>query len=281
MERILVTGGSGFVGRYLIRRLLKVYPDVEVTSLSRSEGGISKLLSEVSNPRLSLKMVDVRDYDCVRCALKGKDTVLHLAAMKRVELCEEQCEEAASINVLGTINMLKGFEGNTFILMSTDKAVEPCNCYGATKLVAEKLVMERASVSKGPRYMVIRSGNVMGSTGSVLDIWTSQIRLKNEITVTDPNMKRFYVPVDKVIDLYIAVLERGENHKIYFTPDGDPIVLKDMVAEALRQYGNDQTKVRYIGLRMGERMEEKMRLPTEENVVCNFLQSVQQPVSTT
>ncbi len=282
MKRILVTGGSGFVGRHLIRSLLNRYPNVEVTSLSRSEGGISKLLSEVSSPRLNLRMADIRDYDSVRCTLKGKDTVIHLAAMKRVDLCEEQCEEAATINILGTINILKGFDGDTFILMSTDKAVEPCNCYGATKLVAERLVMQRASDStNGQRFMVIRSGNVLGSTGSVLDIWVSQIRLNNEITVTDPNMKRFYVSVDRVAELYLAVLEKGENHKVYFTPQGDPTVLKDVIAEALKVYGNEQTRVRYIGLRQGERMEEKMRSRDEQNVVSDFPKSMQEPASIT
>lgn len=273
MKRVLITGGSGFVGRHLIKGLLARYPDIELTSMSRSEGGLAKLLSEVDDPRLSIKMVDVRDRECVRCALQEKDTVIHLAAMKRVDLCEEQCEEAATINVLGTINMLRGFDGDTFILMSTDKAVEPCNCYGATKLVAERLVMEYAAASRGPRYMVVRSGNVLGSTGSVLDIWHSQVERNNEITVTDPNMKRFYISVDKVIALYMAVLEKGENQRIYFTPNGDPTILRDLIPRALKQFGNEQTRIRYIGLRTGERMEEKMRTPDEPNVVADFLET--------
>ncbi len=278
MKRILVTGGSGFVGRHLLKELLRRYPHVEVTSLSRSEGGISKLQCEVSSPALRLSVGDIRDETFVRGALKGKDTVIHLAAMKRVDLCEEECEEGATINVLGTLNMLRAFEGETFILMSTDKAVEPCNCYGATKLVCERLVKQRASKSKGPRFMVIRSGNILGSTGSVMDIWVNQIREFNEITVTHPDMRRFYTSVDGVVKLYMAVLERGENGKVYFTPHGDAVLLKDLIGEALQKYGNGSTRVRLIGLRMGERMEEKMRSMDEPDVIAGFEHILDEPV---
>ncbi len=279
MKRILVTGGSGFVGRHLIKELLKRYPDVEVTSLSRSEGGISKLQCEVYAPTLRLCVGDIRDETFVRGALKGKDTVIHLAAMKRVDLCEEECEEGTTINVLGTLNMLRAFEGETFIQMSTDKAVEPCNCYGATKLVCERLVQQRASKANGQRYMIVRSGNILGSTGSVIDIWVNQIKECNEITVTNPDMMRFYTSVDGVVKLYIAVLERGENGKLYFTPHGNPVILKELIGEALRKYGNGDTKVRLIGLRTGERMEEKMRSTDEPNVVAGFEHVLDEPVA--
>jgi FlaA1/EpsC-like NDP-sugar epimerase len=191
--------------------------------------------------------------------------------MKRVDLCEEECREAASINVIGTMNMLDSFCGNTFILMSTDKAVEPSNCYGGTKLVAERMLLERANKAiLGNRFMIIRSGNILGSTGSVMDIWKTQIEKYNEITVTNPDMKRYYTNVEGVVKLYIAVLERGENGKLYFTPGGDPLILKDLVTQTLKLYGNDKTKVKYIGLRPGERMTEKMRNPDEKHTVSNF-----------
>lgn len=273
MKDILITGGSGFVGSELIKALLKRYPDVKVTSLSRSESMLARLLSEVDNPRFFVRLADIRDAGEMQCALKGKDTVIHLAAMKRVDLCEVECEAAATINVLGTINVLRAFAGDTFVHMSTDKAVEPCNCYGATKLVAEKLVMEQAARSSGPRFMVVRSGNVLGSTGSVLDIWARQVAMNNEITVTDPNMKRFYVPVEKLIELFLAVLERGQNHKIYYTPSGEPVVLKDLVSEAMRRFGNGQTRIRYVGLRTGERMDERMTAPGETDVEAGLAET--------
>ena len=272
MENRLVTGGSGFVGRNLIRQLLSRYPDVRITSVSRSEGSISRLITTCNNcDRLKIVPGDVRDMTTLKYAMKNKDTVIHLAAMKRVELGEVVCREVVTTNVLGTVNILDNFNGETFILMSTDKAVEPVNCYGATKMVCEKLVLDRArEVESGVRYMVIRSGNIMGSTGSVLDTWREQIEERNEITVTHPDMVRFYTSIDGVVRLYSAVLEHGENGKIYFTPHGDAMFLRDLVKEALRRFGNESTKVRYIGLRPGERMEEKMSAREEPNCVSGF-----------
>jgi len=275
MHKVLVSGGSGFVGRHLISTLLNRYPDAEITSLSRSEGAVSVLLTQCPSPRVRLELADIRDTRAVRCAMRGVDTVIHLAAMKRVDLAEQKCKEAATINVLGTLNMLDSFNGETFILMSTDKAVEPVNCYGGTKLVAEKLVMERAAQASGERFMVVRSGNILESTGSVLDIWKHQIETANEITVTNPDMLRFYTSVEGVVRLFIAVLEHGENGKTYFTPHGKAIVLKELISEALRLYGRPDTKVRYIGLRPGERMEERMRTINEPNVVAGFEERVE------
>lgn len=271
MNKVLVTGGSGFVGRSLIKELLTRYPDIEVTSLSRSEGVISKLLTECADKRLSIAIADLRDTQAINQALRHKDTVIHLAAMKRVDLCESECHEAATINVVGTMNVLDAFQGKTFILMSTDKAVEPCNCYGATKLVAERMVLERAKKElNGNRFMIIRSGNIMGSTGSVLDTWKDQIEHSNEITVTNLDMMRFYTTIAGVVRLYVAVLEHGENGKLYFTPQGEPVVLRDLVAQALKLYGNEKTTIKYVGLRPGERMVEKMRTPDEDNVIAGF-----------
>ena len=272
MQKIAITGGSGFVGRALIQELLKKYPDVEITSISRTEGAISRLMMEGNDKRLNIEMMDIRDADAIRSVLHDKDTVIHLAAMKRVDLSEQNCHEATTINVLGTMNLIDAFKGKTFILMSTDKAVEPCNCYGATKLISERLILERArKASDGDRFMILRSGNVLGSTGSVMDIWKNQIDRSNEITVTDLDMLRYYTTIEGVVKLYIAVLERGENGKLYFTPHGEPQVLRDTVAEAIKLFGNENTKIKMIGLRDGERMAEKMRSEHEANTVSNFV----------
>ena len=272
MKKVLVTGGSGFVGRKLINELLNRYPDIEVTSMSRNEGVISQLLTECPNKRLKISITDVRDTEAVKEILRDKDTVFHLAAMKRVDLSEVECRLAVTINVLGTMNILDAFHGKTFILMSTDKAVEPVNCYGGTKMLAEKLVMERAAMaSNGERFMVVRSGNIVGSTGSVVDIWKKQIEKYNEITVTDLEMIRYYTSVEGVAKLFFALIDRGENGKVYFTPTGEPQILKDVVNTVIKLYGNKDTKVRDIGLRDGERMYEKMCTPTEKNVVGEFV----------
>ncbi len=271
MKKILVTGGTGYVGRNLIPALLIRYPNMEVMSLSRSEGPICQLLLDCPQDRLKIIMADVRDTAALRRACQGVDTVIHLAAMKRVHLAEMECRETVSINVFGTINMLEAFTGSSFIHMSTDKAVEPINCYGASKLVAEKLVLEAARKrGNQARFMIIRCGNIMGSSGSVMEIWRHQIEKNNEVTITDPEMLRYYTSINEVVRLILAVLEWGTNGKVYFIPDCAPVPLKELVAQALKLYGNDKTAVRRIGVRPGERLAEKMYCIEEQDVIVRY-----------
>jgi FlaA1/EpsC-like NDP-sugar epimerase len=280
MKKLLITGGSGYIGRHLIYEMLDRYADAEILSMSRSEGEISQLLNacgrEDVNNRLKILISDIRDEEAVHFYLRDVDTVLNLAALKRVDLCESECREAVTTNIIGTMNLLSGFHGNTFIQMSTDKAVEPANCYGATKMIAEKLVFEQAAKRQNNcRFMVVRSGNVLSSTGSVMDIWQHQVKEYNEITVTHPDMMRFITSVDGVVRLFIAMLEKGENGKIYFTPRGESVIIGEMANKFIKQYGNENTRIKYIGLRPGERMTEKMRSLGEKNTVAGFEETVE------
>lgn len=279
MKRVLITGGSGYIGRHLIYEMLDRYPNIEILSMSRSEGEISQLLNACSQKdkdcHLKIVMSDIRDQEAVHFYLRNVDTVIHLAALKRVDLCESECLEAVTTNIIGTMNLLKYFNGDTFIQMSTDKAVEPNNCYGATKMVAEKLVFERAAKEGNTkRFMIVRSGNVLSSTGSVIDIWHHQVKEFNEITVTHPDMMRFVTDVNGVVRLFIAILEKGENGKIYFTPRGESVIIGELANKFIKQYGNENTKIKYIGLRPGERMTEKMRSLGEKNTVAGFEEMV-------
>jgi len=271
MKKVVVTGGAGFVGRHLIEELLRRYPEIEITSLSRSEGMIARLVTECCSNRLSVVMGDVRDAEAMKEAIAGADTVVHLAAMKRVEYSEQHCCQAVTTNVAGTINALSAFSGETFVLMSTDKAVEPTNCYGATKFLAERLVLAHAAREAGhARFMVIRSCNINGSTGSVLEIWKHQISRENEITVTDPRMTRLFVTVNEVVALIVAVLDFGESGKIYVTPRGEGMVLGDFAREAIKLYGNENTRIRMIGRRPGEKRHGKTHVADETNIVLCF-----------
>lgn len=271
MKNILVTGGSGFLGRTLIQKLLIAYPYVKITSISRSEGHISELLTQCGNGRLRIAIGDIRNKDETNYFAKDADTIIHLAAMKRVDTCEDECMQGVNTNIIGTMNVINAFNGQTFILMSTDKVVEPISCYGATKLVAEKLVTEQARKQIKPaRYMIIRSGNVKGSTGSVLEIWKKQIEQNNEITVTDPEMTRLFTSADHIAYLILSVLERGENGKIYIIPQGKGIRLGDLAEEVIRLYGNSKTKIKIIGKRPGEKLHEKTHLPHDPNIILGF-----------
>ena len=159
-HKVLVTGGSGFLGRHLVKKLLDEYKDLEVTTIARNGEGIIRLLSVCANDRFKPLVGDIRDEEVLRFALRDVDTVVHLAAIKYINLCEISPSEAITINVNATASLLKLFKGSTFISMSTDKAVEASGCYGATKTIMEKMTLAEASKNTNQRFMVVRSGNI-------------------------------------------------------------------------------------------------------------------------
>ncbi|MDY6834664.1 MAG: polysaccharide biosynthesis protein [Chloroflexota bacterium] len=269
MERILITGGTGFVGRCLITRLLALRSDIEIRTLSRNEETIARLISACNDSRFSPIVGDVTDVTTVRFALRGVDTVVHLAAMKHVDICEKYPQQAISTNVDGTLNLLKYFTGKTFVALSTGKAVEPCNCYGATKMLLERLLIDEAIRRPQNRYIVIRTCNVTNSSGSVLEKWQQQITETNEITITNPEMTRWFIDPDCLCDFVTAVMERGESGKIYVAP-GKMNKIGDMAKEAVRQWGNKDTVIKVIGPRPGERVHENAFKEDEANVVVDF-----------
>ena len=168
MNKVLVTGGAGFLGKHLVKGLLDKYSGTEVRILSRHEKDIAELIVKCDSDRLNPVIGDMREADTLQYALKNVDTVIHLAAMKHIDFCESYPSEAIAINTIATTSLLRSFKGNTFIGMSTDKAVEATGCYGATKLLLEKLVLEQSRVNAdNRRYMVVRSGNIFGSSGSL------------------------------------------------------------------------------------------------------------------
>jgi UDP-N-acetylglucosamine 4,6-dehydratase len=270
MKVILVTGGSGFLGRHLIRRLLDKYQDSEIRAISRSENAIQRLRIECHSDRLIPIVGDIRDVDSLEYAMRDADTVVHLAAMKHIDLCEMHPAEAISINVGGTKNLLDLFRGTTFIGMSTDKSVEATTCYGATKLLAEKLILERAKKEKRRRYIVVRAGNIFGSSGSVIERWQREINKNNQISVTNPEMSRFFINVNNMVDFLIEIMETGENGNIYIPPQ-ETIILADLAKAVIDLYGNSATRQKICGVRTGEKLHEV--LFTEGEKVVSSLAS--------
>ncbi len=267
-ERILITGGCGFLGRYLIKGLLKKYRNIEIITLSRNENNVMKTITLCNDERLRPIIGDIKDIDSVKYALKDVDIVMHLAAMKHIDLCEANPSEAININVNGTKNLLDNFKGKKFIAMSTDKAVEPLGCYGATKLLMEKLVLEKARSDSSRKYSIVRSGNIFGSSGSVIEKWQQQIKNNNRITITDPEMTRFFTDVDSLVGFMIGVLENSETEKIYI-PYQKVIKLKDLARCVIDLFGDANTKIEAMGLRKGERPDEKLFFEGEK-VVTNL-----------
>jgi len=268
MKSILITGGGGFLGKHLIRRLLVKYQDIEVRAFSRSENEIQEVIVQSNSKRLMPIIGDIRDDSSVKYAIKDVDTVVHLAAMKHIDFCEMYPLEAIATNVAGTKNLLDSFDGTTFIGMSTDKAVEATTCYGATKLLLEKLVLDQASKEKTKRHMVVRSGNIFGSSGSVIERWKEQISKRNEISITNPDMTRFFITVAELVDFIIEVMEKGENGKVY-VPYQKSILLADLVKAIIELYGNEATGLDIIGGRAGEK-EHELLFTGAEGIVTSL-----------
>ncbi|MBA7606079.1 UDP-N-acetylglucosamine 4,6-dehydratase (inverting) [subsurface metagenome] len=269
--KVLITGGSGFLGRHLVKKLLDKYEDLGVSTVARSGEGIIRLLSVCPSDRLKPIVGDVRDEEILQFALKDIDTVVHLAAMKYINLCELSPFEAITINVHATTSLLKLFKGNTFISMSTDKAVESSSCYGATKLIVEKMTLAEADKNTNKRFMVVRSGNIFGSTGSVIENWHRQIKQNNEITVSNPEMTRFFINVDELAEYIITILENGESGKIYI-PSQRVIQIGDLAQAFIELYGNKTTMMKIVGQFQGEKMHKRLFM-SGENIVTDMKHS--------
>jgi len=275
---ILVTGGSGYLGTHLVQALFKKHDDIKVRVVSRSENEIARLLliCDSNRNRLEPVIADIRDTDGLRFILRNVNSLIHLAAMKHIDFCEMNPHEATTINVIGTMNLLKYFEGQTFIGMSTDKSLEARGCYGATKLLMEKLILERAKYNENKRYMIVRAGHIFASSGSVIEKWRRQIETSNEITVTSLEMTRFFIGADALSEFIVEVMEKGLNGNLYI-PLQKAVSLKDLATAVIAFFGNEDTKIIEVGFRKAERQHEQLFL-SDENVVTELKDNSSQVV---
>jgi len=276
-KKILVTGGTGFIGSEIVRKLLQYDPDV-VRILSNDEDSMFRLIQELGegdNKRFLIG--DIRDKERLFLAMEDIDIVYHAAALKHVPLCEYNPFEAIKTNVYGTQNVIdaalnSGVE--KVISISTDKAVNPVNTMGATKLLSEKLIID-ANYYKGVRKTVfscVRFGNVLFSRGSVIPLFEEQIRQKKPITITDPEMTRFMMSISNTIDLVFkaSLLAKGGEIFILKMPVVKMGDLIDVIIEVYAQkYGYRTTEVKrtFIGLRPGEKKYEELLTESETRKV--------------
>ena len=216
-KRILVTGGLGSIGSEICSRLLNA--DIEsIIIFDNRETELFYKKKELNNAKGKIYFGDVRDESIINDVVKNVDIVFHAAAMKHVYICEEHPFEAIKTNVLGTLNVVNSCIRNNiekFILISTDKAVNPTNVMGATKLLAEKIVSSQIrNQSHETKFSIVRFGNVLSSRGSVLEIWENQIKDNKPITVTNKEMTRFFMSIPESVDLifYSSIYGRSEKH---------------------------------------------------------------------
>ena len=250
---VLITGGTGSFGRHFARRALAAGARA-VRIYSRDEFKQSEMSQAMADDRLRFLIGDVRDLERLHRALAGADIVVHAAALKQVPACEYNPFEAVKTNVLGTQNVASACIDtgvSRAIALSTDKAVNPANLYGATKLCAEKLfVHSNAYVGPGAtRFACVRYGNVVGSRGSVVPMFRAQARA-GELTITHQNMTRFWISLDQSVDLVVLALTRMSAGEV-FVPKVPSMRVVD-----LAQVLAPDVPVRFTGVRPGEKMHE-------------------------
>lgn len=256
MKSILVTGGSGFFGRGFVREALDRGVE-RVCVFSRDEYKHSLMRADFGNdPRLRFFVGDVRDATRLRRAMGDVDLVVHAAALKRVEVGEYDSGEMVKTNVLGSMNVIEAATDAgvpRVVALSSDKACEPMNCYGASKLVAEKLFLaaNNSRGANGPIFAVCRYGNVSGSTGSVIPTWRRALELQRVVQLTDPDCTRFWMTLEEAVELVMKTAD---------TMKGGELVIPQLPAYRLGDLA-DALGVAYVltGLTPGEKLHESMR----------------------
>jgi len=265
-KTILITGGTGFLGKSLIKCLLDFDPH-SIRIFSRDEVKHHRIQEQFNyNPVLRNLIGNVRDYPRVKKATEGVDICIHAAALKRLDILEYNVEECIKTNILGTLNVVNAClenEVSKAIMISTDKACSPANTYGACKFVSERIFTER-NYNKGNKSTVlttIRYGNVLQSTGSVIPFFLSKIQNKERIPITDPEMTRFLITVDQAINLIFKALKYSVGGEV-FVPKLPAFRVIDL-ANILQEKYNSNQGIEIIGIRPGEKKHESMISPSE------------------
>lgn len=273
---ILVTGAAGSIGSEICRQICRTGPQ-KVILMDREETGLFYLQQELhaAFPEITLvpSLTDVRERAMVDEVLveHRPSIVFHAAAYKHVPVLESNARQALSNNVGGTLVVAQacihtGVE--KFVFISTDKAVEPVSLMGKTKRIGE-LMMHHLNKCGGTRFLSVRFGNVLGSRGSVIEIFRDQIRRGADLTVTDPQMKRYFMLISEAVLLVLHAAILGRGGEIFVLDMGEPVPITELATQMIRLAGLEPGKdisFVYTGLRPGERLEERLHSSTEELV---------------
>ena len=273
---VLITGGGGSIGGELARQVAAFRP-ARIVLLGRGENSLwsveRTLRSEFPNQSLSLELCDIRNTSRLRQVFERwhPQVVFHAAAHKHVPYLEAHPEEAVENNILGTLNVLNAAQSvgtHSFVNISTDKAINPTNVLGATKRIAEFLVWRAArQAPNGSRYVSVRFGNVLGSRGSVIPIFQEQIRMGGPITVTHPDMTRYFMTIPEASQLVLQAGILGETAKVYVLDMGEPVRIMDLATDMARLSGlvmGRDIDLEVTGIRPGEKLFEELFSPGED-----------------
>ena len=279
-KTILVTGGAGSIGSEIVNQLAKFNP-TRIVVLDQAETPLNsiQLTMSAAFPKVPFhyELVDVTNKGEVTQLFKKyqPDIVFHAAAYKHVPVLESNFMQAVKVNIFGTKNILDAaIEANTqrFVFISTDKAVNPTNVMGASKRIAEIMVQSRFHTQKGATKMQIittRFGNVLGSNGSVVNLFEEQIKNGGPITVTHPEINRFFMTIPEACKLVLEAGTMGAGGEIYIFDMGKPIFIKDLAEKMIRLSGKepyDDIDIIYTGLRPGEKLYEEVLADTSKTL---------------
>jgi UDP-glucose 4-epimerase len=256
---LLITGGTGSFGGAVLKRFLveKNFPEIRI--FSRDEKKQDELRNHLKSSKLKFYLGDVRDRASIDRAMKGVDYVFHAAALKQVPSCEFFPLEATKTNVIGTQNVIDSASAHgvqKVICLSTDKAAYPINAMGISKALMEKVAIAAARDLTGTTICLTRYGNVMASRGSVIPLFVNQIKQGLPITITDPNMTRFFMSLDEAVELVLFAFEHGRPGDLFVNKA--PAGTIGNLAEALQRICNKRTDVRIMGTRHGEKLYETL-----------------------
>ena len=258
-KKILITGGTGSLGHALTKRLLNT-DATTIRILSRNENNQIKMESNFKDDRLRFLLGDVRDSDRLSRAMEAVDIVFHTAALKHVPKIEYNPFEGITTNVIGSQNVIDACVQQNVekvVAISTDKATSPLNVYGATKTLMEKLFVAANTFSTPEKhrtkFITVRYGNVLGSSGSVVPIFIDQIKNKKKVTITDPQMTRFSITMDEALEFILKATEIGKGSEIFIPKMKAYSIMdiKNVLVELLGDTGSET-----IGVRVGEKMHE-------------------------
>jgi len=274
-KSILVTGAGGSIGSELCRQICRFNP-ANLILCENSENNLFEiqltLANEFPDARVTPILSDVRSLGQMTRIFTDHEprVVVHAAAFKHVPLMETFPHGAVENNVRGTLNVLtlsRDARSERFVLVSTDKAVRPISVMGATKRVAELLTLEYAARSDASRFMIVRFGNVAGSRGSVIPLFKQQIERGGPVTITHPQVTRYFMTIGEAAQLILQAGAMGAGGEIFILEMGDPIRIVDLASDMIRLSGmepDEDIEIRFVGLRPGEKLAEELYAEGDE-----------------
>ena len=258
-QKYLVTGGSGFLGGALIERILN--QDGQIVTVARNEGNLLKLKQKF--PHIEIYTGDISDPIVWEVCMREVTGVFHLAAFKHVTMAQQQARQCTLTNVQGSLNLLNSsvkYNPEFVLGVSTDKAAQIAGVYGASKYIMEKMFEEYEDLHFECDYRMVRYGNVLYSTGSVLCKWRDLLEAGQEVIVTDPTATRYFWTIDQAVDLIFECLENARDASPY-VPEMKSMSIENLLRARANKYlpEGEKLKEKGIGLQPGEKHQEKSR----------------------